>query len=1108
MSGNPRVDKEAFGRRLKRLVNSFTVKDENNEGLSKVDALVVAVGLDEEIVYAKSTALQTWLFGYELSDTVMVLTADHLYFLASKKKIDFLKQIESVGKDAGCGVTIKLLIRDKGDNDKKNFGILNDAIKSSRGGSELGVISKDLEKFPGPFMKAFRESLSGAKFNKTDISGGLAFCMAAKEESEINTIKKACQVSVDIFSKYLKEQIMDIIDNDKKVKHTKLAEGVEKAVSDKKFVPNLDTSQLDLCYPAIIQSGGNYKMKFTVASDKENVHFGAIMCSFGARYKSYCSNIVRTMLVDPSEKIQKYYEFLISLEEKLCESLVEGAKLSEVYENIVALVKKEHPDLVDKLTKNFGFVMGIEFREPSLSIAANCNATVKKGMVFNLNVGFSSLTNSQASDSKGKSVSLFVGDTVVVNGDKTPATLLTTSKKKIKNIAIFLKDAEDSEEEEKENKSVAEQQLGRGKRTAVLDHKFRHENTAEEKRKEHQKELMHKMNEEALRRIKEGGNEKAKVKKQKAPVSYKSAGYLPKESEVRMLKIFVDTKYETVILPIFGVPVPFHIATLKNISASVEGDNTYLRINFFHPGAANIGKDGMNFTGVSQSATFVKEVTYRSTNIKEPGEIDAPSSNLNAAFKKIKDIQKKYRMREAEEREKADLVSQATLIVSQSKGNPKLKDLYIRPNIVQKRLSGILEAHTNGFRYTSVRGDRVDILYDNIKHAFYQPCDNEMIILLHFHLKNAIMFGKKKHVDVQFYTEVGEITTDLGKHQHMHDRDDLAAEQAERELRHKLKQAFKGFCDKVESATRKEVEFESPYRDLGFHGVPFRETVLLLPTSYCLISVSVWPPFCVTLEDIQLVHFERVHFQLKNFDMVFIFKDYHKKVMMCTSIPMTMLDHVKEWLNSVDIKYTEGVQSLNWQKIMKTITDDPEGFFEGGGWGFLDPNSDEEDGEHDEDDLEDSEDEEFKVSDGSGSEEESEEDDEYSSAVDSDDEDYSGEGGLDSDESEGKDWSDLEREAEEDDEEASDEDRHRSRKHHHRKDSRKDKYRSPDKKSSKSSSSKHGSSSRHDRGGGSRHDRSGGSSKDKGHSDKRDRKRDRDSSSHSSKHHDKKRSRH
>jgi hypothetical protein len=37
-----------------------------------------------------------------------------------------------------------------------------------------------------------------------------------------------------------------------------------------------------------------------------------------------------------------------------------------------------------------------------------------------------------------------------------------------------------------------------------------------------------------------------------------------------------------------------------------------------------------------------------------------------------------------------------------------------------------------------VRGDKVDVLYNNIKHAFFQPCDGEMIILLHFHLKVGI----------------------------------------------------------------------------------------------------------------------------------------------------------------------------------------------------------------------------------------------------------------------------------------------------------------------------------------------------------------------------------
>ena len=61
---------------------------------------------------------------------------------------------------------------------------------------------------------------------------------------------------------------------------------------------------------------------------------------------------------------------------------------------------------------------------------------------------------------------------------------------------------------------------------------------------------------------------------------------------------------------------------------------------------------------------------------------------------------------------------------------------------MQKRLSGVLEAHANGFRYTSIRGDKVDIMYNNIKHALFQPCDGEMIILLHFNLKNPIMFGR------------------------------------------------------------------------------------------------------------------------------------------------------------------------------------------------------------------------------------------------------------------------------------------------------------------------------------------------------------------------------
>ena len=127
--------------------------------------------------------------------------------------------------------------------------------------------------------------------------------------------------------------------------------------------------------------------------------------------------------------------------------------------------------------------------------------------------------------------------------------------------------------------------------------------------------------------------------------------------------------------------------------------------------------------------------TFKSSNMRESGEVHSPSTNLTTSFRLIKEMQKRYKAQEAEEREKEGALKQDKLILSVGKPNPKLKDLYVRPAIIPKRLSGTLEAHTNGFRYTSIRGDKIDVLYNNIKHAFFQPCDNEMLILIHFHLK-------------------------------------------------------------------------------------------------------------------------------------------------------------------------------------------------------------------------------------------------------------------------------------------------------------------------------------------------------------------------------------
>ncbi len=60
------------------------------------------------------------------------------------------------------------------------------------------------------------------------------------------------------------------------------------------------------------------------------------------------------------------------------------------------------------------FATGIEFREGSLLISPKCSLPARKGMIFNINLGFAGLSNPTAEDRAGRSYALFLGDTVLV----------------------------------------------------------------------------------------------------------------------------------------------------------------------------------------------------------------------------------------------------------------------------------------------------------------------------------------------------------------------------------------------------------------------------------------------------------------------------------------------------------------------------------------------------------------------------------------------------------------------------------------------------------------------------------------------------------------------
>ena len=79
------------------------------------------------------------------------------------------------------------------------------------------------------------------------------------------------------------------------------------------------------------------------------------------------------------------------------------------------------------------------------------------------------------------------------------------------------------------------------------------------------------------------------------------------------MKIHIDYKNQTIILPISGRPVPFHINSYKSGSQNEEGDFTYLRLNFNSPGAGgNTAKKQELPYEDSPDNTFLRSITIRS----------------------------------------------------------------------------------------------------------------------------------------------------------------------------------------------------------------------------------------------------------------------------------------------------------------------------------------------------------------------------------------------------------------------------------------------------------------------------------------------------------------
>ncbi|XP_022862187.1 FACT complex subunit SPT16-like [Olea europaea var. sylvestris] len=999
------IDLNTFSQRLQALYTHW--RQHKDDLWGSADTFSIATPPpSEDLRYLKSSALNIWLLGYEFPETIMVFRDKHIHFLCSQKKATLLEVVKRSAKEV-VGVDIVMHVKAKGDDGSVHMDAVLRGIRSQLkpdGGSPVvGNIAREAPE--GKLLELWDDKVKNSGLQLSDITNGLSDIFSVKDKNEITCVKKAAYLTACAMKNFVVPKVEKVIDEEKKVAHSSLMDDTEKAILDPvKIGVKLKAENVDICYPPIFQSGGTFDLRPSASSNDEYLYYDSasvIICAIGSRYNSYCSNIARTYLIDANTAQSRAYEVLLKTHEAAILALKPGNKVSAVYQAALAVVERDAPELVPNLTKSAGTGIGLEFRESGLSLNAKNDRVLKPGMIFNVSIGFQNLQTG-TSNPKSQNFSLLLADTVIVT-DNGHDVATSVSSKAVKDVAYSFNE---DEEEEEQPKVKSESNVKDNLFTKATLRSDNGELSKEELRKQHQAELARQKNEETARRLAgEGsgaGDGRTAVRFAGELIAYKSVNELPPP---RDMMIQVDQKNEAILLPIYGSMVPFHVATVKTVSSQQDTNrNCYIRIIFNVPGTPFTphGTNSLKNLG----AIYLKEVSFRS---KDP-------RHISEVVQLIKTLRRNVMARESERAERATLVTQEKLVLAGNKFKPiKLHDLWIRPAFGgrARKLPGSLEAHVNGFRYSTSRPDeRVDIMYGNIKHAFFQPADKEMITLLHFHLHNHIMIGNKKTKDVQFYVEVMEaVQTIGGGKRSAYDPDEIEEEQRERERKNKINVDFQNFVNRVNDLWGQaqfkglDLEFDQPLRELGFHGVPYKASAFIVPTSSCLVELVETPFLVITLSEIEIVNLERVGLGQKNFDMAIVFKDFKRDVMRIDSIPSSSLDGIKEWLDTTDIKYYESRLNLNWRPILKTITDDPQKFIEDGGWEFLNLEATDSDSDNSEES-----DQGYEPSDAEPVSESEDDDSDSESLVESED-DEEEDSVEESEEEKGKTWEELEREA-------------------------------------------------------------------------------------------------
>ena len=199
---------------------------------------------------------------------------------------------------------------------------------------------------------------------------------AVKQEDEIKKIEKAQIISQKAFFEIVK---------------TLKASQREAEIAEKlaKIIKNLGGQSL--AFESIIASGKNASVPHHITGRKKIKKGEVLLFDFGAKYKDYCADLSRTVLVGKvTDDIRNIHNLVQKTQRDTIKKITHGTKSHRLHEHAVNIFKKQN--LHDYFLHGLGHGIGLEVHEaphlrPKHKDKKSKDEILKEDMVFSIEPG-------------------------------------------------------------------------------------------------------------------------------------------------------------------------------------------------------------------------------------------------------------------------------------------------------------------------------------------------------------------------------------------------------------------------------------------------------------------------------------------------------------------------------------------------------------------------------------------------------------------------------------------------------------------------------------------------------------------------------------------------